>query len=92
MGAGGEQTLGPAAREPPGVRRSDMDMYTVALDLASALAAPQRCPRCGGDELEATGLGGRADLTCAACGVLWAYRLGMLLALDHEPTADGATP
>jgi len=41
------------------------------LDIASALAAPARCPDCGSGELAAVTDGEQAAFMCQSCGQCW---------------------
>jgi len=46
------------------------------LDIASALAAPARCPDCGSGELAAVTDGEQAAFMCQSCGQCWQVELG----------------
>jgi hypothetical protein len=42
------------------------------------LAERYRCPRCGGDELEAVSDGTQTNFLCRACWVCWHIELGYM--------------
>lgn len=54
----------------------------VSLDLAAALGAPDRCPRCGRRTLVGAPVDDRMVFTCPACSRAWVVEQGLLLPLE----------
>jgi len=53
-----------------------MSSYRIRIDLQSAFAAPQACPGCASNKLEAVPSGDRSEFHCRTCGRTWRVELG----------------
>lgn len=65
-----------------------MKLYTVHLDVGSALEAPRRCAGCGSRRVIAAAAGEQVSLVCQDCGLRWQPGLGWLGAQDAGNGAE----
>lgn len=65
-------------------------MFELDLDLAAALAAPRRCPRCASDRLAPVARDGVVTFRCQECRRTWACVLGILVRRTERIATDAA--
>jgi hypothetical protein len=70
-------------------------LYSVSLDVDTALAPPRTCLACGAPQLRAVTDQGEVSFVCRGCLRSWGYELGRLVPLPRavvpHPRERGAT-
>ena len=64
--------------------------FSVSLDLAGALAGPERCPECHGGGLEGRAVDDRVVFRCPQCHRCWVAVRGVLTLADPSDCRSGA--
>lgn len=68
-----------------------MTSHELSLDLAAALAAPQRCSACATGRLYPVVQEGVVVFLCDTCRRRWAWELATLVPKDEESAGEGPT-